>query len=165
MWVAAEQRAKTNEFLLARPDISSVLLYQPAQRLDDIRVVLVREFRSPARTPDGFVWELPGGSSMKPGLEGAALASEEVREETGLAIAAGRLRSAASRQLAATFSSHHAHLYTAALTATELAAAAGVHGVAADSERTSVHVVTVGEIRARSLVDWSTMGMILSALA
>lgn len=165
VWVAAEQRAKTNEFVLARPDIASVLLYQPAQRLDDVKVVLVREFRSPARNPDGFVWELPGGSSLTEGLGGAALASEEVREETGLQILAGRLRPAGSRQLAATFSAHHAHLFCAELSAGELAAACGEHGVLADGERTTVQVVSVGDIRRRELVDWSTLGMILSALA
>ena len=71
VWIASEQRSKVNEFVLARSDISTVCLYRwptpPSDGLAsliDVEVVLIREFRSPARTQDGMVHELPGGSSF-----------------------------------------------------------------------------------------------------
>ncbi|WP_433324742.1 nucleoside 2-deoxyribosyltransferase domain-containing protein [Spirillospora sp. CA-294931] len=161
--VAAEGRVKANEVVLARPDISTVLLYRPGPTLDETTVVLVREFRSPATTPDGFVHELPGGSGPADPLERA---HAEVAEETGLAIDAARLRAHSDRQVAATLSAHRAHLYSAEITEAELEwlRAAGPGGVAADGERTHVEITTYGALRRDRLVDWSTLGMVAEAL-
>jgi ADP-ribose pyrophosphatase YjhB (NUDIX family) len=164
--VAAENRIKSNEIVISRPDISVVALYRRAATLDDTIVVLIREFRSPAATPDGFVHELPGGSG--PG-DVLAQAVSEVAEETGLAIDAARLRARGSRQVAATVSAHHAHLFAAEITDDELArlkaeqAQPRPHG-ADDSERTWTEIATFGEIRAKRLADWSTLGMIADVL-
>jgi 8-oxo-dGTP pyrophosphatase MutT (NUDIX family) len=168
MYVAAEDRCKVNEFVLARTDISSVLMYRPAESLDNTEIVLVREYRSPARTDDGFVHELPGGSTTKPAVSAAHVAAEEVHEETGLRLSADRLTAHESRQLAATLSAHHSHLFSVVLTDDEIAelrAQTEPHGVEADSERTWVEVLTFREIRERNLVDWSTLGMILSVIS
>jgi hypothetical protein len=169
--VAAEDRVKDNEVVISRPDTVAVALYRRAATLDDTIVVLVREFRSPASTRDGFVHELPGGASPGAGAGTAGPAAQavaEVEEETGLVIDAGRLRAHGSRQLAATLSAHHAHLFTAEITDAELERlrrAQGVpHGVAADSERTWVEITTYGEVRAGAAVDWATLGMLTQAV-
>jgi 8-oxo-dGTP pyrophosphatase MutT (NUDIX family) len=165
VWVAQENRHKENEYVFSRTDISCVV----AHRGDE--VVLVREFRSPGRTRDGFVHELPGGSSFKPGRDPLVCAAEELREETGLRVDASRFRVVGERQVAATLSSHTAHVFAVELTAEEIAWARAeadasiFRGVAADSERTYIEVVTVGGIVRDRLLDWSSLGMILEALA
>lgn len=60
VFIPGEGRHKGGEVILSRPDVSSVLAYRPAARVADCEIVLVREFRSNAATPDGFVHELPG---------------------------------------------------------------------------------------------------------
>lgn len=184
MWVAAEGRHKTNEYVFARADISNVLLYESfvPTRKDDItgqqlldtllstEVVLIREFRSPARTPDGFIRELTGGSSHKPSENPLQVASAEVHEETGLIVNPSRFVPHGSRQLAGTLSAHHAHLYSAELTGSEmaqakaLARAGDAHGVVEDTERTYIEVTTFGKILTRADTDWSTVGMVTAVL-
>jgi len=163
--VRAEDRVKSNEVVISRPDISVMALYRRGTTIDDTAVVLVREFRSPAVTPDGFVHELPGGSGDSGDALGQAIT--ETEEETGLAIDVRRIRAYGSRQLAATVSAHHAHLFSAELTDDELArlrtTQATPHG-AGDTERTWTEVTTFAEIRRNRLVDWATLGMITEAL-
>ncbi|GAA2158505.1 MULTISPECIES: nucleoside 2-deoxyribosyltransferase domain-containing protein [Glycomyces] len=166
MWVAAEERVKSNEVVISRPDTSQVVLYRRGATLEDTTVVLVREFRSPAATKDGFVHELPGGS----GTSGtpAAQAVAEVREETGLAIAADRLRPLGSRQVAPTVIAHRAHLFAAEITADELdrlRAHQGTPHGAGGTERTWIEISTYGDLLESGLVDWSTLGMVTRALA
>ncbi|WP_242884191.1 hypothetical protein [Actinomadura litoris] len=166
--VVAENRVKDNEIVVSRPDISSVALYRRGPSLDETTVVLVREFRSPASTPDGNVHELPGGSTPHP-VSPLEQAADEVAEETGLAVDANRLRAHGSRQVAATVSAHHAHLYSAEITQDELdrlrAMRGRPHGVHGDSERTWIEIATYREIRTARLVDWATLGMLAEALA
>ncbi|MDN3358226.1 hypothetical protein [Actinomadura sp. DC4] len=166
--VAAEDRVKDNEVVISRPDVSVVALYRRGASRDATTVILVREFRSPASTPDGNVHELPGGSTLKPASP-VAQAAEEVEEEIGLAVEVSRFRVHGSRQLAATMSAHHAHLFSAEITAAELdrlrAGAGRPHGVVRDSERTWVEIATYREIREANLVDWATLGMLAEALS
>lgn len=163
VYVRGEDRVKTNEVVISRPDISVLALYQRGATIDDTAIVLVREFRSPASTPDGLVHELPGGSGT---AEAGALdqAVRETEEETGLAIDVRRIRAHGSRQLAATVSAHHAHLFAAEITGDELAwlraTQSTPHGVADDTEQTWTEITTFGEIRENRLVDWATLGMI-----
>ncbi|SDC97367.1 nucleoside 2-deoxyribosyltransferase domain-containing protein [Glycomyces harbinensis] len=162
--VGAEDRVKDNEVVISRPDTAVVVLYRPAPDPDDTAVVLVREFRSPASTPDGFVHEPPGGSG--PGPVDAAQALAEVEEETGLVLTADRLRPLGSRQVAGTISAHHAHLFAAEITEAELAALAaapGPHGVGG-GEVTWIEITTFGQIRKNPLADWASLGMISQAL-
>lgn len=173
VWIESEQRHKENEFVLSRTDISTVCLYCPIMSEDGILatdIVLIREFRSPARSADGFVRELPGGSSFKGGQDPLHVASEEVLEETGLVIEAGRFRALGHRQVAATLSAHHAYLFAAELTPEEMRMAKlaadndEAHGVDEDSERTYVEVLTFRDILAGNQVDWATVGMITQAV-
>jgi ADP-ribose pyrophosphatase YjhB (NUDIX family) len=162
IYVSAEDRVKSNEVVISRPDISVVALYQRGATIDDTTIVLVREFRSPASTPDGLVHELPGGSGTS-GADALDQAVRETGEETGFAIDTQRIRAHGSRQVAATMSSHHAHLFAAEITSDELAqlraSQSKPHG-AGDSEQTWIEITTFGEIRESSLVDWATLGMI-----
>lgn len=173
VWIEAEGRHKTNEFILARPDISVVVAYRPAPRLENTEVVLIREFRSPARTHDGYIYEAPGGSSWKPGEGPQKVAAHELQEETGLGVEPSRLRPLGSRQVCGTFSTHHAHLFSVEVTEAEMERLKGLagqtFGVAEDSERTTVVVRTVGELLqggpiSDPLVDWSMLGMIVAAV-
>ncbi len=168
IYVAAEQRHKTNEVVLARPDIATVVLVYPQPRLEDTVVVLVREFRSPGATKDGFVREVPGGSSWKPNIDPRVEAAKEVEEETGLHLELERLQPLGTRQLVATMSAHRAHAFAVKLNEYDLGQLRShperAHGVTADTEQTYVEAVTVGELLEKPSVDWSMLGMILQAV-
>jgi len=163
VYVQHEDRIKANEVVISRPDISVVALYQRGTNIDDTTIVLVREFRSPASTPDGLVHELPGGSGT---TEASALdqAARETAEETGLTIDVRRIQDHGSRQVAATVSAHHAHLFAAEISSDELArlrvTQSTPHGATDDTEQTWTEIATFREIRENRLVDWATLGMI-----
>lgn len=170
--VQAEDRDKTNEFVFGRTDMAAVVLWTPGPsgRFDsEARVVLVREFRSPSRSADCFVRELPGGSSKDTEEGTRSVAAHEVHEETGIEIDPSRLRFIDTRQPVATLSAHTISLYACQLSVEEMArveldAANGeAHGVIEDSERTYVEVRTLDQLLALPEVDWSTLGMITAA--
>ncbi len=171
IWVAAEKRNKSNEIVISRPDIKHVVGLAPSLTSDklDTRIVLVKEFRSPATTKDGFIREVPGGSGWKP-LNPAEEATKEFREETGIAITSERLKPLAARQLAGTTTAHRAHAFYVQLTDAEIeealrrAAEKTVAGNVKDSERTYVEVWTFRELLANPLTDWSNLGMIAAAI-
>lgn len=170
VYVASEDRYKSNEFVLSRPDISSVCLWYDTMgdSLFDITVVLVKEFRSPASTSDAFIRELPGGSAPS-GDNPKQLAAEELYEETGFTIEPSRLKQHSPRQVAGTLSAHKAHLFSAEITSKELewflSQAGVVHGKEEDTERTFIEVYSVQELLENNMVDWSTLGMIFSTIA
>lgn len=169
VYVAAEDRNKTNEFVLSRTDVSSVVLWRRHASLENSEIVLVREFRSPAATSDGFIRELAGGSSKHGDTDPIATAAEEVSEEVGLELDPDRIRSHAVRQLAGTLSSHKSHLYSVELTEKEIGKLKDekdkVHGNIEDTEMTYVEVVTFKDLLAGKVeVDWSTLGQIFSVV-
>lgn len=61
---------------------------------------------------DGYLRELPGGSGPGTPLEQAVT---EVREETGLDLAPGRLRAHGSRHVVGALATHHAYPFSAEL--------------------------------------------------
>jgi len=137
MHIKAEDRQKKNEVVILRGDVAAVVLYHP----HDFKVVLVKEFRSPVRNTEGYVYELPGGSSTKDEpIEQIAL--HEVEEELGFKLDPARLRSLGERQIGATMSAHTATVFVYELSTDDLVmlekqeADNVVHGVAGDSERT-----------------------------
>ena len=166
IYVPAEDRIKSNEVVISRPDTSVVALYKRSATLDDTIVVLVREFRSSASTRDGLVHELPGGSGPA-ATDAMDQAISEVEEEAGLAIDIQRIRTHGDRQLAGTLSAHHARLFAAEITSDELdrlrTTRSAPHGTG-DTERTWTEITTFGEIRKNPLVDWATLGMIAEVL-
>jgi len=177
VWVASEKRFKTNEVVIFRPDISTIVAYcrPPLSTgndwLLDTEVVLIREFRSPVNNSLGMVCEVPGGSSVKEGVEADAVASMEFEEETGLSISDHRFRPVGARQVASTLCSHRAHVYAVELTPSEMLTLKWTQGSAfgnvEDTEITYPEVRTVRSIlggRDQS-VDWSNVGMIFQALS
>ncbi|MDO8600044.1 MAG: nucleoside 2-deoxyribosyltransferase domain-containing protein [bacterium] len=170
VYITSENRNKLNDPVIFRLDISSVILYKRAPDISDTKVVLVKEFRLAGATKDGFIWELPGGSS--PFLsDPLQIAIEEVHEEVGLHLEPDRLKQNCTRQLAGTILAHKAHLFSAELTNEELAwleTQKGIpHGADLDNptgERAYTEIKTLGEILSENLVDWSNVGMICQAL-
>jgi len=177
VWIEAEDRHKTNEIVLSRPDISTIVAYRwarqpyhdhPLQGLSDTEVVLIREFRSPAVTPDGYIRELPGGSSWHEKESPEQVAADEFHEETGIVIDPKRFTFVDARQVAGTLSAHFAHVYAVELTREEMdevkSHVGDVHGVEEDTERTYLEYTTVEKLVAPENVDWAMTGMILTAL-
>lgn len=167
VFVAAEGRNKLNEVVLGRPDTSSVVLWHRGDQQEETEFLLVREFRSPARTSDGMVHELPGGSSSSNKLP-EETAVEEVSEETGLTISPSRFAYHGVRQQVGTLSSFSTHLFSVELNSDEMkdvrANLDKVRGVVESSERTFVEVRTIGSLLRKYDTDWSTLGMVLSVL-
>jgi hypothetical protein len=173
MWIQSEQRENIAEVVLGRPDISSVVAYHPAPTLADTEVVIVREFRAPSVSHDGFVRELPGGSAYTPSsttIDDSPILDQgitELREETGIDLHPARFRMHQTRQLAATVSAHQQHVLSVELTPEEVAKARAdrrPHGVAADSERTYIEVHRYADLVNQRLVDWTTLGAITAVL-
>lgn len=170
VYIASEDRVKTNEFVMARTDISSVCLWhENGDSIFENEVVIIKEFRTPSSAEDGFVRELPGGSAPKGDADPVDVAAEEVHEETGFYLDPSRLKEHGARRLAGTFSAHKAHLFSAEITDKELewfkSQDGIVHGNVEDSERTFIEVHTVQNLIDNNLVDWTTLGMILRVLA
>lgn len=167
VYITAEKRSKTNEFVLARPDISTVLLWHRTLPLESSEVVLIKEFRSPAHTEDGFIRELPSGSSPIKDASPEEVAAEEIFEETGFYLDQDRIKFHEARRLAGTLSSHRSFFYSVELTDEEITWFKSqkdvAHGKEEDTERTFIEVYSVKEILKSVDVDWSTIGMIFSA--
>ncbi|MEO0446606.1 MAG: hypothetical protein AAF191_11090 [Verrucomicrobiota bacterium] len=167
IWVAQEDRVKSNEIVFSRPDIHSVIAYYrpPAAPPLETQVLLVREFRSPCTTKDGFVRELPGGSGSSP--SGVGTAKQELEEETGLSVSPDRLLPMASRQVAATISTHHAYGFALALTKEEwdsLRMRRSPLGNPEEAEQTYPEFYSLQELITTPNTDWAQLGMILTAL-
>lgn len=171
IWIENEQRHKENEFIFTRNDLSCVLAYHRGSEFLDTKIVLVKEFRSPVRNNECFVYELPGGSSFKPSQNAIQIAADELREETGLSLSLKRFRQIQSRQLVSTLSTHHATLFAVELDCEEMglmeasAQQSKTFGVAGDSERTYIVVKTLRECLSDDLVDCSMLGMIFNGLS
>ncbi|MEK7191897.1 MAG: nucleoside 2-deoxyribosyltransferase domain-containing protein [Patescibacteria group bacterium] len=171
VFIGSENRHKTNESVLGRPDVSTIVVYKRGPTILTSKVALVREFRSSAVTEDGFIWENPSGSSPNLFLDPKEAAVEELGEETGLKISIDRLVEHGGRQLAGTLSVHRSHLFSLEVTDEELLwleSQKGIpHGADLDiptGERTYIEIMTVREMLSRNLTDWSHIGMILSVL-
>ncbi len=168
VYIAAEDRNKKNEVVIARPDISTILLYERRTPIRDSRIVVVKEFRSTVSNPSGYVVELAGGSSWNAHQDPFMVAMEECHEEVGLHLEPERFVMHQVRQMAATTLAHRAHLFSAELTTKEMDEVAKnahvVRGVKEDSERTWATIYTYNELLQATNVDWSTLGMVASVL-
>jgi hypothetical protein len=68
VYITKEGRHKTNEVVLSRPDIATIMLYRRATELEDSQVVLIREFRSPAELKMDLFGKFPEGHLLRPTL-------------------------------------------------------------------------------------------------
>lgn len=168
IYIASEDRIKDNEFVIARTDISSVVIYKKDK--EDILnsdIVLVKEFRSPVSNSESMVYEIPGGSSISDKNQLDTIISE-IAEETGLDFSADRLIFENSRQLVATLLSHKCYLYSIEIDNDELDLIKEqqdtIHGVEEDTERTYLKVYKMRDILNKDIIDWSNIGYILSVL-
>ena len=166
VFITAENRRSNNEFVLARTDISSVLLWHRQDDLLESEVITIREFRPPASSPDGFIHELPSGSSKDQSDPPEEVASKELHEETGFYLHPDRLISGGARQMCATLSAHKAHLFYAEIDEEELkwfkSQDGVVHGKKEDQERTYIEIKTIAQLLEENETDWSTLGMVFS---
>lgn len=168
VWVEQEKRYKENEFVFSRTDISSVVAYY--KKDNDVKVVIVKEFRSPVNNESGYVYELPGGSASKAGVDPRVNALQELHEETGLQIDnPERFEYVGTKQLAATLSTHVSHVYKVELNDYEYQVLVGaekskkVFGEDGSSEKTYVEIYSLKELKDKFL-DYSTLGMIYEAV-
>lgn len=166
MYITSEDRFKDNEFILARPDISAVFLWKKNDPIEDSEVVIVKEYRSPASNTDAFVRELPSGSAKN--TNAIETAAEELHEETGMYLDPERFNPVKARQLAATLSTHKAHLYSVELNDEELEWFKSqkdiAHGKEEDTERTFIEIKTISELLESDDLDWTNLGMIFSGI-
>jgi len=167
IWIKEEQRHKENEWIFARRDISTVVLHSKNVYNPDI--ILVKEFRSPVRNKECFVFENPGGSSAKPNENMYEIAKHEVEEETSLIIVPERIIYYGSKQLCGTLSTHHSQLFGCELTDEEMEKAKAIassgksFGIESDSEKTYLYVCKATELFDLG-VDWATIGMVYAVL-
>lgn len=165
VYIAREKRVKYNEFVVARTDMSYILAYHKNKNNKVIEIILCEEYRTPIRTDDEFVFELPGGSSFNPKDDPLEVASKELEEETGLKIDKSRFKELDMKQSASTLASHKIALFSVELTNEEInlvRSDTNVHGVAEDTERIHLHVMNL--LDAIKKVDWTNAGMILYGL-
>lgn len=166
IWVASERRLKSNEFVFSRKDSVNVCLYY--KDVDDTKIVLVKEFRSTVNNMEGFVYELPGGSSFNPSASVVSTLKDELHEEVGFTLDDDtRLVHVDTRQVAATFATHQVHLYKLELNKSEYEAIVAKKdqkfGNIEDGEVITLEVVNLKEIF-NKLVDFSVIGMIFSSI-
>ena len=164
MYVASEQRIKENEFVISRTNVVSIIMHYKDN------IVLIKEYRSPCCNGECYVYELPGGSSVEDDAESDNIyvAKQEVFEETGINIDYERFKLINTRQCLATLSAHNLTAFEVELTKEEFNIIKNnensIHGLLDDSELTYLTIKPLTEILDNSLVDWTNLGIILSAL-
>lgn len=168
IWVEKEKRYKANENIFARTNISSIISYYEDPESYEKTIVLVKEFRSPVSNKEGFVFELPGGSSFDD-ISYQENAQTEYFEEVGLMIEdKTRFVKVSQRQLAATFGTHISHLYSVKLNKEEFLK---LKEISLEEKPLGMHndeITYVILVKEKDLynvpVDYSTIGMIKEAL-
>lgn len=168
VYISTEKRHKNNEFIFSRPDIAACVMYYTRPDIMQTEIVLIKEFRTPVNNTQGYVYELPGGSSVKPEINIQETVIGEIEEETGFKPDITKLVLEGSRQIYATLLTHKCHLFSYELSAYELndikMNMSKTFGNAEDTELTYIDVQKVGRILDENLVDWNNLGTILSVL-
>lgn len=163
VYIRKENRIKDNEFVVARTDMSYICGYY--KDADVTKVLLCEEFRTPANNEDSMIFELVGGSSLKPTDDELQVATSEFEEETGMALDKNRFRKVETKQSAGTLCSHRISLFAVELTKEEIEKFEkdnSAHGVIEDTEVIHLHVLPLEE--ALKKVDWTNAGMIMTAI-
>lgn len=168
VWVEKEQRFKSNEFIFSRKDISVILPYYKEN--NETYFISVKEFRSPLRNNSGLVYELPGGSALKPGVNPLVNAQHELSEEIGLHVDdISRFKYVDTKQICATLSSHVSALFKIELTKNEFElikktiSEKQTFGLQEDTEIIYLEIINSKEIM-KYPFDFSMIGMILGSL-
>lgn len=162
IWVESEKREKPNEIIFARTDtVHAVLYYKDGV---DTKVVLIKEFRSPVNNELGYVYELPGGSSLNPELNSFDILLEEVKEEVGFEIEdVSRFKLVSHRQSVATISTHRSFFYKLELSKEEynqiLLNNEKSFGNQHEGEITYIQVIDSKELSSYP-IDYSILGML-----
>lgn len=168
VFIKSENRNKTNEFVVSRTNTSYTVIYKKADDILNSEIVLVKEFRSPAATKDGYIWELVGGSSFNDTEDALSVAADEIFEETSFKVEKERISYVQERQLNGTLTAHKTSIFSLEINDEELQwfkdEKGNIHGNEEDSERTYIEVLTVKEILENELLDWSNVGMIMKVL-
>ncbi len=162
VYIEAEDRIKENEIVISRTSIANMVLYCKEEK----KVVLIKEFRTPVSNKESFVYEIAGGS-----IEGEDIKSQaivELKEETGIEINENDVVFVGERQISATLCLHKAYLYASLISKEQLenidvTKYYGNFDVY-DSEKTYISIKSISEILKEEIVDWSNIGMILSAV-
>lgn len=168
IWITKEERHKSNECIFSRTATSYILAYHPNPETQSTDIVLVREFRTPAVNEQGYVYELPGGSSFgnETPLE---TASKELHEEIGIKVTdLSRFVPIACLQPFATMTTNTIQLYAIELNDSEWgsvveSASSGKILGENEGERITLHLTTAETLDEYPL-DWTTRGMIYTAL-
>ena len=124
IFISLENRYKYNEIIIGRPDVCSTLLYyqEDGSNIYNTKICVIKEMRSPGRTLDGYIYELPGGSNFKPSSNPLDAAIQELEEETGIhtdLYKSDNLSYEGFFQLASTVSTHGCHLFSYKLSSDE----------------------------------------------
>jgi hypothetical protein len=171
IYIKSEQRYKNNEFIFSRPDISNCVLYRKnTQNIMDSDIVLVSEFRSPVNNEIGMVYELPGGSSVKIGVDPKERIVEELSEETGFEPNIDKLVFEGERQIYSTLVTSKSYLYSYELSDLEYDKIKQnvdqnkTFGNAEDTELTYLHLYKVSDLLTSNYIDWSNLGQILKII-
>jgi nucleoside 2-deoxyribosyltransferase len=168
IFITKENRNKYNEFVLSRTSTSSVILYKKEKNILDSQIILVKEFRSPSSTADGFIHENAGGSSFNANKDMLTVASDEIFEETGFKFESDRFKYIQKRQLNGTLGAHKTTVYSIELKNEELEyfkqQKEKTFGNIEDTELTYCEVRSLQEILNEELVDWANVGMIMKVL-
>lgn len=171
IYIKNENRYKNNEFIFSRPDISSCVLYKPDyENPMNTDIILVSEFRSPVNNEKGMVYELPGGSSVKPGIDPKERIVEELEEETGFEPNVRKLVFEGERQLCATMLTHKSYLYSYELSVFEYEKIIAniregkTFGNVEDTELTYLHTFKAKDLLTAKYIDWSNLGQVLKVI-
>ena len=162
IFVKNENRYKSNEIILSRKDLTSVLPY--FKKDGQTYVVLVKEYRSPVRNAENYVYELSGGSGF-----GVQNAQKELMEETNLNIEESRFQFVNTRQVASTFSVHTNSIYKVELNENEINYILNVakNNIVFEDEygceRTFIEVLNVINLFYKP-IDYGNIGAILECL-
>ena len=165
--VVSEGRIKENEIIFSRPDISTVVAYY--KQNSKTYITLIKEFRSNVSNKNGYVLELPGGSSLNDSFTPSKIAQHELVEETGLYIKdVERFKLCTVRQMAATFTTFKNHVYKVELQEDEfnmLKEFADTKKVFGENEeeRTQLEIIEMNDIEHKEM-DLSVIGSIYMAL-
>lgn len=171
IYIKSENRYKNNEFIFSRPDISNCVLYRlDKENILNSDIVLVSEFRSPVNNEKVMVYELPGGSSVKPDVDPKERIIEELSEETGFEPKIDKLVFEDERQIYATLVTCKSYLYSYELDDFEFLKikenvdTKQTFGNIEDTELTYLHIFKVSEILNTKYIDWSNVGQILKVI-